>query len=93
MSESTPGVEERVLHAMKRTLTQVIKDTATEPGMIHPLKPETIDMLRDCLVLISAREQELAAAAGRTSSARPRYVDEPQAPEVGLGSLKRNKSQ
>ncbi len=93
MTDSTPSVEERVLQAMKRTLTQVIKDTATEPGMIHPLKPETIEMLRDCLVLISAREREIHAAAGRASTARPRYVDEPQAPEVGIGSLKRDKPQ
>jgi hypothetical protein len=33
--------------------------------------------LRQCLALISARERELAKAAGSPQSSRPRYVDEP----------------
>jgi hypothetical protein len=33
--------------------------------------------MRQCLALISARERELAQAAGRPVSGRPRYADEP----------------
>ncbi len=69
--------EERILAAMQKVLTRVIKETATPPGLKHPLSQACIDDMRACLVLISARTQELAKNAGRPSSARPRYIDEP----------------
>lgn len=78
MSEQTPTKEERILAAVKRVLTEVIKDTATQPGMRHPLSDNTINGLRDCLMLITQREQELAEDAGRTMDARPRFKDEPR---------------
>jgi len=77
VSETELSVEERILRAVKITLASVIKDTATPPGMRHPLSDATIEDLRQCLALISARERELAQAAGRTTEARPRYADEP----------------
>jgi hypothetical protein len=77
MSKAPLSAEERILQAVKRTLTSVIKDTATPHGMRHPLSDATIEDLRQCLALISARERELAEAAGRTQDARPRYADEP----------------
>ena len=77
MSDPKDTVEERILAAVKMTLANVIKDTATPPGMRHPLSPETIEDLRQCLALISARERELAGAAGRSPGMRPRYADEP----------------
>ena len=77
MSDTELSVEERILRAVKMTLAAVIKDTATPPGMRHPLSDATIEDLRQCLALISARERELAQAAGRTQEARPRYADEP----------------
>jgi hypothetical protein len=70
--------EEQILSAVKRVLTEVIKDTATEPGLKHPLSDNTINGLRDCLVLISQREQELAEEAGRPMEMRPRFKDEPK---------------
>lgn len=71
--------EERILRAVKFTLTNIIKDTATPAGHIHPLQDATIENLRQCLALISARERELAAEAGRSeSAARPYFTDEPQ---------------
>lgn len=76
--EQTPSKEEQILRAVKRVLTEVIKDTATQPGVKHPLSENTIGGLRDCLVLISQREQELAEEAGRSMDARPRFVDEPK---------------
>jgi hypothetical protein len=78
MSDSDFSKEEKILSAVKRTLTEVIKDTATEPGMKHPLSDTTVNGLRDCLVLISQREQELAEAAGRSMDMRPRFKDEPK---------------
>ena len=78
MSDQAPSKEENILSAVKRVLTEVIKDTATQPGVKHPLNDNTINGLRDCLVLISQRQQELAAEAGRTMDARPRFTDEPQ---------------
>lgn len=77
MNETEVSTEERILRAVKLALTRVIKDTATPPGMTHPLKEGTIEDLRQCLVLISARERELAQAAGRAQDQRPRFVDEP----------------
>lgn len=78
MSESDMNKEEKILSAVKRVLTEVIKDTATEPGLKHPLSENTINGLRDCLVLISQREQELAADAGRAMDMRPHFTDEPK---------------
>lgn len=75
-------MEERILMAVKLTLANVIKDTATPHGMRHPLSDETIQDLRQCLALISARERELAEAVGRAQEARPRYADEPSKESV-----------
>ena len=79
MSEETGlSKEERILRVMKRVLTDVARDTYTKPGFRHPLSEETIDGIRNCLALISARETELNEAAGRPMDARPRFIDEPQ---------------
>jgi hypothetical protein len=77
MSEPELSMEERILQAVKLTLAGVIRDTATPHGMRHPLSDATIADLRQCLALISARERELAQAAGKTQEARPRYADKP----------------
>lgn len=94
MSESEMSKEEKILTAVKRVLTEVIKDTATEPGLKHPLSENTINGLRDCLILISQREQELATEAGRSMDMRPRFIDEPK-PQgdvvVSIDSINRSK--
>lgn len=74
--------EERILRMLKRVLTDIAKDTSTPPGMKHPLSETTIQSIRDCLGLISAREKELAAEAGRPSMARPEFIDEPKKTHV-----------
>ncbi|MHB1241243.1 MAG: segregation and condensation protein A, partial [Gammaproteobacteria bacterium] len=79
MADQEVSKEEQILRIMRGVLTNVAKDTYTKPGFRHPLSDATIQGIRDCLALISAREHELAAGAGRPSTARPRYVDEPQA--------------
>jgi hypothetical protein len=70
--------EQRILNMMRKVLTDVARDTHAPPGMKHPLTDRTINGIRDCLSLISAREQELAEALGNRSQLRPRYVDEPR---------------
>ncbi len=70
--------EEQILKAMKHTLSAVARDTATPAGMKHPLSKATMQDIRACMQLIAAREAELAEAAGRPSTARPHFTDEPQ---------------
>jgi hypothetical protein len=82
MSDSEESTESRILRAVKLTLANVIKDTATPHGMRHPLSDGTIQDLRQCLSLISARERELAQAAGKATAAKPRYADEPARDET-----------
>ena len=92
-SDPAGSNEFRILRAMKQTLTGVIKDTATQPGLKHPLSERTIEDIRQCLMLISARERELAEAAGKPMDMRPHYADEPQksvvVPIRGIGKLKK----
>jgi len=78
MTDHDLSKEERILRAMKRVLTDVAKDTYTKPGYRHPLSDNTVEGIRQCLALITAREGELNAAAGRSSKLRPRFADEPQ---------------
>ncbi len=70
--------EERILRMIKRVLTDIARDTSTPPGMKHPLSEHTIQGMRECLGLISAREREIIKEAGRTNTARPEFVDEPK---------------
>jgi len=81
-SDSESYMEARILQAVKLTLANVIKDTATPHGMRHPLSDGTIQDLRQCLALISARERELARAAGKATDGKPRYADEPAREET-----------
>ena len=83
MSDSNDtSTEERILRVMKRVLTDIAKETYTRPGFRHPLTTETVDNMRQCLALISAREAELNEAAGRPMNDRPRFIDEPQSSVV-----------
>lgn len=70
--------EQRILRVCKRVLTDVAKDTVTPAELKHPLSENTIQGIRDCLQLIAARETEILAAQGNESTARPRFIDEPQ---------------
>ena len=73
--------EQQILVAMRKTLSSIIKDVTPPPGMKHPLSEATIQDVRQCLALISARERELADAQGKTPE-RPFYTDEPPAAQV-----------
>jgi hypothetical protein len=82
------SIEQQILVAMRKTLAAVIKDITPPPGMKHPLSDGTMQDVRQCLALISAREKELADAQGRGGE-RPYYADQPQdaqvVPIAGLG--------
>jgi len=76
-------MEERILNAVRGTLVDVIRDTTTRPGLIHPLSEGTRDEIRHCLNLITARQVEIAEAAGQPMDERPFYVDSPPRGESG----------
>jgi len=76
MSKQEQTREELILQAVKIVVTTIVKETATAPGLKHPLSDETLIGIRDCLGMISQREQELAQEHGRDMNMRPRYVDE-----------------
>lgn len=94
MSEASASKEERILRVMKQVLTSVARDTATEPGMKHPLSEGTINDIRQCLLLISSREKELVEERGSSMDQRPRFTDEPK-PQgdvvVSIDSITRKK--
>ena len=78
MKNETLTKEERILQMMKRVLTDIAKDTHVTPGLKHPLSKSTVQGIRECLAVITSREQELAQTAGRSMNMRPRFIDEPQ---------------
>lgn len=82
MSNDTFSKEEQILQVMKKVLTDIAKDTYTPADLKHPLSENTINSIRSCLALITSREAELAADAGRENNMRPRYVDEPSSSVV-----------
>lgn len=74
--------EQQIMVAMRKTLANIIKDTTPEPGMIHPLSKGTVDDIRACFALISAREKELMEAMGVENKARPHFTDEIKTADV-----------
>jgi len=84
--------EQRILRMMKRVLTDVARDTHVKPGLQHPLSDETILGIRDCLGLITSRENELAEEMGQVPTERPRFVDEPKTSHVvNIESISKSK--
>ena len=93
---SSQTKEQEVLMVMRKVLAAIIKDTTPEPGMRHILSDNTIQDVRMCLGLISAREKELADAQGRVAE-RPFYADQPQSSTVvpigRIGKTKKDEEQ
>ncbi len=84
--------EQQILLVMRKTLTSIARETAPQPGVIHPLSEQTVNDMRLCLGLISARERELADAQGAEHQMRPHFVDEPTTSQViSLDRLRRNR--
>jgi hypothetical protein len=82
--------EKRVLVAMRKTLSSIIKDvTPSSSALKSPLTENTVEDIRMCFGLIAAREQEIAKEAGVELNERPRYTDEAVTSNVvSLDSLK-----
>lgn len=94
MTETDQTQEQRILSMMKRVLTDVARDTAVRPGRQPILSEHTVLGIRDCLAVISARESEIADAAGIESNMRPRYVDEPKTVHtVNIDQIRRKEDQ
>lgn len=74
--------EKRILITMRKVLANIVKDTTPEPGLRHPLREQTIQDIRECFKLISAREREIVEAAGMKVKDRPRFSDEPKTTNV-----------
>jgi len=88
-----PSREEIILQAVRAVLTTIVKETAVEPGEDHPLSVKTREEIRQCLILITQRQQELATIAGHPSRARPHFKDENTQPikdtVIPISSIKR----
>ena len=76
-----PTKEQKILMVMRKVLASIIKDATPPPGMKHPLTDQTIQDVRACLGLISARERELADEQGRVVE-KPYFTDEPRQAKV-----------
>lgn len=70
--------EQRLMRMMRKTLTSVVRDTAPKNGHPSPLSQESQLNIRDCLVIISNRETELARITGHSLDEKPQFADEPK---------------
>jgi hypothetical protein len=68
--------EQKIMVVMRKVLTTIVRETAPHPGHASPFSEQTIEDIRMCLSLISARERELAEAQGIVNHDRPHYADE-----------------
>lgn len=69
--------ERDIMLVMRKVLTTIVREVTPEhKSLQHPLSDSTIQDIRMCLGLITAREKELADAAGRTAVERPHFTDE-----------------
>jgi hypothetical protein len=53
-------LEHRILIQVRQVLASVVRDVTPAPGRPNPLSNKTIEDIRGCFALISARERELA---------------------------------
>ncbi len=66
-------LEHRILIQVRQVLASVVRDVTPTPGMQSPLSPRTIEDIRSCFALISARERELG---GKTNPDLPVFGDD-----------------
>ncbi|MEN8178053.1 MAG: segregation and condensation protein A [Pseudomonadota bacterium] len=75
--------ERDIMMVMRKVLTGIVREVTPEhKSLQHPLSDQTIQDIRNCLGLITAREKELAEEAGRTAEERPHFTDETQKSSV-----------
>jgi hypothetical protein len=84
--------EREIMMVMRKVLTTIVREVTPEhKSLKHPLSDQTIQDIRNCLGLITAREKELADLAGRTCQERPYFVDEaPDTKVVPISKIKKN---
>ena len=66
-------LEHRILIRVRKVLASVVRDVTPRPGRPNPLSPQTIEDIRGCFALISARERELS---GKENLDVPQFGDE-----------------
>ena len=83
-------VEKRVLVAMRKTLSSVVRDvTPSSAAIKSPLSDATVEDIKMCFGMIAARENEIARDAGVEITERPKYPDqEDETNVISLDSLK-----
>ena len=70
-------VEKRILVAMRKTLSNIVKDvTPTSSALKSPLTASTVEDIKMCFGLIAAREQEIAKEAGIALNEKPQFADD-----------------
>jgi len=74
--------EQQIMVVMRKVLTTIIRETTPTADRSSPFSEQTIEDIRLCLQLITARERELLEAQGITNTARPYYIDEPPTSQV-----------
>ncbi len=80
--------EQRLMRMMRKTLTSIVRDTAPRDGNPSPLSEATVLNIKDCLIVISSRETELAHLTGRTLDERPHFTDEtPTTHTIKIGGI------
>ena len=82
MNSDDLSKDQKILIALRKTLSGVVRETTPPPGLPHPLSAQTIEDIKHCFVLIAAREKELLEEKGQSNEARPRYADEPKTSHV-----------
>ncbi|MGB5278775.1 MAG: segregation and condensation protein A [Gammaproteobacteria bacterium] len=90
MSSEYLSKEHQIIATMRKVLSSIIRDTTPPPGRPHPLRERTIEDVKHCFTLITAREQEIHEEAGKSMDMRPRYADEPKKSQV-VDFIKPNK--
>ncbi|MES9981016.1 MAG: segregation and condensation protein A [Candidatus Thiodiazotropha sp. 6PLUC6] len=87
--------EREIMMVMRKLLTTIVREVTPESKSLrHPLSDNTIQDIRHCLGLITAREKELADEGGRTAQERPYFVDEPpQTKVVPISSIGKTKKE
>jgi len=82
MSTEYHSKEHEILATIRKVLSSVARDTVPKPGRPHALRPDTVENLKHCFSLITAREKEIIEDAGSSMDHRPRYADEPKTSQV-----------
>lgn len=82
--------EQRILAAMRKTLSSVVRDvTPSSTSLKSPLSESTTEDIIMCFGLITAREQEIMKANKPLNNPKPHFTDEVKTSQtVSLDSLK-----